>query len=268
MGAVAILRALWHHRLVVLFALPLAIAVGLSVGYKLVLPFDVQSRRYDVGVASATALIDTPNSQVVAIGGRGMSEVATLPGRAALLANLLTTPPLREEIARRAGVTPSRLIVAAPAPSEGAAPESDALATGASVRADDRRASVLTLSTDVTLPIIAVDARAPDAPTAERVANAALTTLRAYVASVVSVEGVPRERRLVVAQLGPARSAITHQGPSPLLGVAAALAILGIVCAGVLLISALARDWRRMTAVDRLSEEAAISPEPRPSPGG
>jgi hypothetical protein len=262
MGAVAILRELWRHRVVLMLAAPLAVLVGLSVGYKVMFPPELQSRRYEVGVAAATALVDTPSSQVVALGGRDVSQAATLPGRAALLASLLTTSPLREQIARRAGV-PARLLIATAPPPDGttAAPAADRLATGASVRPDDPRASVLTLSTALTLPMIAVDTRAPDAATAARVANAALATLESYLDSVVSTESVPAARRLVVEQLGPAQSATAHRGPPPLLGIFAAIAFLGVVCAVVLMVSALARDWRRMTALERLSEDTPGPPD-------
>jgi hypothetical protein len=264
MGAVAILRELWRHRVVLLLAVPLAILVGLSVGYRIMFPLKLESRRYDVGIAAATALVDTPSSQVVALGGKGLTDAATLPARAVLLANLLATSPLREDIARRAGVPPRLLIATAPPPSDGggaaAAAQSDRLATGASVGPDDPRASVLKLGTDITLPMIAVDARAPDAATAARVANAAVAALKSYLDSVISVEGVPTQRRLVVKQLGPAQSATAHRGPSPLLGVLATIAVLGVVCAGILLIGALARDWRRMTALELLPAESAAGP--------
>jgi hypothetical protein len=263
MGAVAILRELWRHRVVLLLAAPLAILVGVSVGYKVMFPFTLESRGYDVGVAAATALVDTPSSQVVALGGRDVGEAATLPGRAALLANLMASSPLREDIARRAGVRPELLIATAPPPAGGSAPpqQGDRLATGASVRADDPRASVLKLNTDITLPMIAVDVRAPDAATAARVANAALAALKSYLDSIVGVDGASTKRRLVVKQLGPAQSATAHRGPSPLLGILAAITVLGLACAAILMVSALARDWRRMSALERLSEDAPGEPE-------
>jgi hypothetical protein len=249
MGAVAILRELWRHRIVVLSAIPLALIVGLSVPYKLGIP--LQSRQHEVGVASATALLDTPRSQVVALGGPDAAVAAALPARAVLLASLLTTSPLHERIARRAGVASNLLIATAPPQADGAADVRAPAATGASVADDDPRASLVTLSTSMTLPMIVVDARAPDEATAERLANAAVTTLAEYVKDTVGAEAVPSERRIVVEQLGPARSTTKHEGPSGVLGVLAGLLVLLAVCAAILLVSVLARDWRRMSAVER-----------------
>src|ERR1044071_1276315 len=106
MEVVVMLRELWRRRWLVLLSGVLALLIGVLMAYRVHPPFKFESRAYTVGIASTTAMLDTPSSQVVDLGGQD-SEVAgsagTLPGRAALLASVLTTSPLKDEIAKSAG---------------------------------------------------------------------------------------------------------------------------------------------------------------------
>ena len=83
-------------------------------------PSKLESRAYHVGIASTTALLDTPSSQVVDLGDpndAATNAAGSLPGRAALIASVLTTSPLKDEIAKSAGIDPRTLIAGAPTPS-------------------------------------------------------------------------------------------------------------------------------------------------------
>src|SRR5689334_10983994 len=98
--AVSILRDLWRGRVwVALFAV-LALVAGLLVAYRPGLP--PESRKYEVGVAGARILVDTPDSQVVAIAGP--SPAGDLGGHTSLLAQLMAEGDAKAAIARRAGV--------------------------------------------------------------------------------------------------------------------------------------------------------------------
>src|SRR5690606_13982689 len=93
----------------------LALAVLILMLYRVTpgLPPQVESRQYQVGIASGAVLIDSQLSQTVDLGGADEDievDVASLAARARLLANLLVTRPLRDDIARMSGVAPNRLI--------------------------------------------------------------------------------------------------------------------------------------------------------------
>src|SRR4051794_34884781 len=103
MGAVALLRELWHRRLLVAVVALVAVLAATLMAYH-VGPSGVSSRQHHVGIASTAALVDTPSSQAVDLGGKESADGATLPGRATLLASLLTSAPLKDEIARAAGI--------------------------------------------------------------------------------------------------------------------------------------------------------------------
>ena len=65
----AALRDLWAHRVLVSLAAALAILAAFA-SYRVAFPPRIESRQYHVGIASATALVDTPRSQVVDLGGK------------------------------------------------------------------------------------------------------------------------------------------------------------------------------------------------------
>src|SRR4051794_15408554 len=103
--AVTSLRDLWRQRvLVAVFALVALIAGGL-LAFRPGLP--PESRQYRVGSATARILVDTPDSQVVALSPRGLP---TLAARASLLASLMTEGDVKDAIAKSAGLRPAFLL--------------------------------------------------------------------------------------------------------------------------------------------------------------
>lgn len=243
------LRELWRLRLLVALGALLAIVVGLSVAYHISLPMTLHSRQYHVGIASTNALIDTSNSQVVDLGDGMTNTAGSLPGRAMLLARLLAAPPLKDEIARRAGVPPRMLIGIAGSPDAAGSASSDT-PTDTSVKLDDPRANILTVGTDEALPLLDVQAQAPSVATAQRLANAAITVLISHVDTLAGADGIPAARRLVVKQLGSARGAEQLRGPSRMMAMIVGLFVFALVCGGTLLIASLSRAWWRAKAAD------------------
>lgn len=250
MRTVALLRELWRLKAAVAVAAAFALLIALLMMFRIGLP--PQSRHHEVGVASTAALVDTPSSQVVDIGGKDSAAAPTLPSRAALLASLLTSSPLKDEIARRAGI-PSRTLIASGAPAGTTGTGSaELLTTGDTVDPDDPRASILTIETDTTLPTLTVNVTAPTPETATRLANGTIATLQAHLASVATADGIPATRRVVVKQLGPARAGVTTRGPSRLIAIAVALFVFLAACGALLFGVRLFHEWRRSEELDRL----------------
>ncbi len=104
MDTVTILRHLWRRRILVTGVFVFAILVGAALHFRLP---SLDSRRYDVGVATINILVDTPSSQVVNVAPRGSD---TTGARASLLASLMVGGDIESMIAHRAGVNASQLV--------------------------------------------------------------------------------------------------------------------------------------------------------------
>ena len=237
------LRELWHRKLWVGLAIVVAAAAGLIVA----------SRQYSVEQASADVLVDTPSSQVVDLGNGGQSAevvpgIETLATRARLLGNLMASGSLKLAIAKSAGIKSEQLVVVPPPDSLDV--EATPVATGGGSAGAD--ATILTLTTDSTLPILYASAQAPSAETAERLATGAVEELKRYLGSVAATDQIPEARQLVVSEIGTRRAAPVARGPSTPIAVLAALLVASLGCAAIVGLPRLARSWREAgeTAVE------------------
>lgn len=257
MEAVAILRLLWHRRLLVAVGLVLALVVGIAIAYKVSLgvPPKFESRQYNVGIGSAEMLVDSPNSQVADLGAsKPLTDVASLTARARLLANLMAISPLKEQIARRAGVDPRKLVAVVPS----LGPQERNALDAAS---DGPQAITLSVAFNEALPIITANTQAPSPQIAARLAAAAVTELKVYLNTLAAMQKVPDARQLVVSPLGPARYATVLRGPRRLFAVAAVIFVFGLWCASLVIGAHLARSWREADEAEQ-SEVAPTAPQP------
>jgi len=243
MAVIGVFKDLFRHRRVVLIGFLIALTSALLVMYRV--SFDpapsLTSRQYEVGVASAAVLIDSQSSQAVDLGtSEVIVDVGSLSSRASLLANLLVTRPLRDEIATRSGVAPDRLITQLSSTTEpGAPPE----ATDVTVQADDPEANIISLQTSDTVPIITVNAQAPSEQTAARLAASTTGRLEEYLESVAAANQVPDIRKLVMRPLGEPTSATAPRGPGKRQAVMVFVVLLGLWCGAVLVLARLAKEW-------------------------
>lgn len=262
MTAVAVLRELWNRRLLVAVGFALALMLGMLMVFNvsLGLPPQFESRQYEVGVASAGVLVDSPSSQAVDLGtAENKADLTSLSTRARLLANLMATSPLKDRIAKTAGVDPEVLIARAPTIGPGSTPS--AVEAGSNARASDPGATVLSVYVNEVLPIITADAQGPTPAVAARISSAAVTELQAFLKSVAATDAVPNARQLVVEPLGPARAAADLRGPRRLFAVAGFLFAFALWCTGIVVSSRLVRAWR---AAEAAEPPAAGSPPADP----
>jgi hypothetical protein len=260
MTVVSALRELWRRRALVAAALVVAAVAGLLVTSSVTLPTTIKSRQHKIAVASASALLDTHSSQVVDLGGESSAEGSTLPGRAALLASLLATAPLKDDIAAAAGIDTRTLLTSTPglgAEAPGAGATKAPLATGATVSAKDPRASTLSLQTDSSLPIIVVNAESRDPEVATKLANGTIDVLQKHLSELAGNQRVPSKRQITVKPLGPARIGIVTRGTGPIMGVAVALVVFLLLCATILGVTTVTREWRLAVAMEKAGVEGA-----------
>ena len=257
MDTVTILRELWDRRILVGLAAVVAILVGLLLTYNVSLP--PTSRKYEVSIASGRILVDTPKSQVIDVEPKGSD---TLGVRADLLANLMTEGEVKAAIGRRAGLRSGQLVAGAqtagqlPAVLSSArlGPDAHVLITRAVINAAGEP-----------LPIIELEAQAPDGEGAARLASAAVTGLGAYLDSKAAGEEVPDARRLDVTGLGAPDVREATRGPRRMVALVAALLVFLCGCAAILLVSALARRWRTASEQDAANGVAGDAATPGPA---
>jgi hypothetical protein len=210
----------------------------------------MESRKNTVGVASARLLVDTPDSQVVDVAPKGSDTLGT---RATLLANLMVDGEIKNAIAKRAGLPPSRLIGIGPDSSTpagiGPAPTRDSFVLTTSVTA---------ISTDNFLPIVEIDTQAPDEAGAQKLANAAIEGLDDFLNSKAAAEAIRDGDRLDVTGMGTAQAREETRGPRMIYSLIAAILLFVAGCAALLGLDGVIRGLRSgETDAERFAARAA-----------
>jgi hypothetical protein len=245
METVAILRALWRRRRLVGAVLVLAVLVGAAMAYRLP---SLESRSYQVGVATSRIFVDTPSSQVVEVSPKGGDTLGT---RAGLIASLMVDGTIKDSIARRAGLRPQQF----DAVSESAAETSPAVAKP-TARSRVLMTSVVTNAAGDDLPIIQIQAQAADARQAARLAAAAVSGLRDYLNTKAAQQRVPGAKRLQVDGLGAPQAADVTRGPRRLIALIAVLVVALGGCAAIVVGSRIEAAWRAEQAGEEPAEPA------------
>jgi hypothetical protein len=167
-GLVGLLRALWRRRIVVAVGALLAIALALvGIGRGTAAP--------PVTSSLTKVLIDTPNSLVADARARGAGTIYT---RARLVGSLMADDAAKAAVAHGAGLRPSELAIAGPgaaAPPGAISP----LADQATEVARPIQPYLVSIEVAPSLPILSIDANAPDRDQAVRLGRAAVETLPA-----------------------------------------------------------------------------------------
>ena len=271
METVTILRLLWMRRLWVSVGALFAVAVGILVAFHVSLvPPGLQSRQYHIGQASILVLVDTPSSQVADLEPPVGADV--LIARSMLFANLLATGEVQVLVAKEAGIRPDLLQTIAPSS------KSNPVATRIAKEASGTNGPAQPYRLDVTIdapPIISINAEAPDAEAAARLANGAVAALRIHLDRVAAAQNIPPRRRAVVTALGRAASADVIRGPGHLYAMIATILVFGVVCAGIVFFNGLARVWREAAEYEATLDAGSLqqprsiirtSDEPTPLP--
>jgi hypothetical protein len=270
-NTVTILRQLWRHRVATLLIAVVSVVAGVLVVYK-VSASGLESRTYEVGIASARILVDTPESQVVDVSPKGSD---TLGIRANLLANLMVDGVVKTAIAKRAGLAPSQFYGVAESATDAAADTSPK---------NPRKAMILSTKVLMTpdgdrMPIIEIETQAPDTEGAKRLADASISGLSDYLNSKAAEDNVADARRLRVSGLGVAQAHMAPRGPRKVFGLAAALLLFGLGCTIMLGGSRLRQAFRAagaderpdpagVSSVERLPGPVLIDPYPADADGG
>jgi hypothetical protein len=253
MEAVTILRELWRRRNLVVWVAVVSILAGLATAYTISVP--PKSRSFEVGIATGRILVDTPDSQVVDVQPKRSS---TLGIRAGVLANLMTEGDVKAAIAERAGLRPNQL--------KAGVEVDDVPPVAVTNAAGDRNAHLLTTSPATNpdgtpLPMIDIQAQAPNPAAASRLAEASVTGLNDYLDTKAAGEDVSDAKRLQVTGFGAPEVNAEMRGGRRMLAAAVAIVVFLLGCAAIAAAPRLTRVWRLVTTPEGEPEEAA-KPEP------
>lgn len=248
---------LWHRRRLVAVGAVLALVVGTALAYRVEpgLPPTLQERGRVHGVAAADLLVDAARSQTVDLGGEAERvDAVGLIARARLLANLVATSPLRDRVARRAGVDTTSFMATAPA-----------ITFDTPRPPEDRTRNVMAVTFDEGLPIVRISVRAADEATAARIASAGMSELSAYVAALTAQDAGAGARKLIVRPLGRARHATVVAGERHLAAVLAAGMSFTLWCAVLLAVAAGRGDRPRRRRRATVGAAGTARPAPKVS---
>lgn len=240
MELVAILRVLWRRRLVVGAGALLALILALNGAYTVSFSSPVlRSRATTTGVAAETAFVNTSQSLVANAYAKGAESVVQ---RAGLLGNLLASQPARAALASRLGVAASEVEVAAPG--VGFPPVTTTLAEQATEVSRPGSPYVVTLSEDLTLPILTLVAAAPDERRASALVHASIAELASLGARTPALG-----RNLEVERVGIGSVYSKTSGGSKVKAVLVAFFFFVLWCVGVAAFDAFSRRRRRASGV-------------------
>lgn len=235
-------RLLWRRRLALAIGIVVAVVGAVRLG---------GSPPTTSALAWTRVALDTPQSELVKSAPSGYD---TLPWRASLLSHLMSTDATQRELAQRLRVSRDQVAVVdadfslPEVPDMTAQKASDAsLPTGA--------AYVVTVNmVNVALPVISVEAVAPDRAGATRLARAAVAVLDsraspagAYTSAIRTDGGaLNRLQPFVVQQVAPVRVKRVVASTVPMKAIAAGVFILAAWLVGVLLLPRLVRRRPRV----------------------
>jgi hypothetical protein len=237
MELLPILRLAWRRRLALGLGVVLALALGLM---------SARGAATNQGVASTRLLLDTPVSTLVDAAPKGAE---TLGWRTELLADLMTTWPVRLQIARETHVSVQQVVVVNPTLNTPVLPTT-LPRRAAGVAASAAATFVLTVLADPALPMVSMEASAPSRDAAARLVAAGVSALK--TAAAVAPD-VPRTQPVVVQDAGSIQASDVRSGAGKKQAAAVCVAVFLLWSAMVLVVPAVLTRARRSASRARLA---------------
>jgi hypothetical protein len=231
---------LWHRRLVLALSVVIAMFAALDSGYKIGLG-TLTPRAIGMATASTQVLVDNPNTIVLDL-NQGSYQLQQMSQSATLLGNIIVSPQVLQDIARRVGIPEGLIQTSAPATTQ----FPQAITSPSPHKTTDLLSSNnqyrINVQTNPTVPILDIYTEAHSPDIAKALANAAVIGLRSYLTTFGA--SVPDKQRVRIEQLGQAQGgAVTGGLRVEVLAVVFSFAF--IVCAaGGLLLVRFRDGWR------------------------
>ncbi len=250
----AYLRELWGMKIGLVVAVTVGLLAATRVFYQIsIIPPKLERDSMDIASASTRVLVDTPRSALVDL-RQTTYDLTSLTNRGVLVGNVMASPPVREFIARRAGVPARRITVTPPQTPDQPRPlaGSDSKASIADLVAPPDQLR-LAIEASPTSPILDIRAEASHPRVARRLAEAAVTGTEDYLEAVASAEKTPASSRVGLIQLGRATTGVINEGAQRGVAVLAFFVAFGLTCAAVLFLARVRRGWSKEKDLKRTS---------------
>jgi hypothetical protein len=236
---------LWRLRAGVAASFVLALFVALWMLEEVTLvPPSLTPRSLEMATASTHVVVDTPRSSILDL-RQNTYGLEALTNRAVLLGNVIANGPVRDSIARRAGVSPDALQVAAPLTSKQPQARADSgheRHTSDILKSNDQYR--LSIQANPTVPVLDIYSQAPTPRDAEILANAAVDSLRTYLSDLATRQATPEGKRIQLFQLGRARGAVVNEGVRWQVALLAFFLTFAVSCATVTFAARVKQGWR------------------------
>jgi hypothetical protein len=238
------MRELWGQKIGLSIALAIALIAATRVLFSIGLfPPSLESSSMGLASASTQAIVDTPRSSVIDLRADTYSFTG-LTNRALLLGNVMASLPVREYIARRAGVPASLIRVQAPLTPEQPRVVTDGAhqpKTSDLLRSPEEYR--INVQANPTVPVLDIYAEAPNGSSAAKLANASVEGLRDYLGALASQHGTPLARQVQVVQLGRASGGTIDSGAGIRLAILVFVFVFALAAAAVLFVGRVRRGW-------------------------
>jgi hypothetical protein len=246
------LRSLWRMKAGVAACLVLALVAAVwSLESVSLFPPKLRGRSLEMATASTHVVVDTPRSTLLDL-RQDTYALDGLTKRAVLLGNVIANGPVRESIARRAGIPVEVLHVDAPLTAK--QPRARIEAGNEKKASDILRSNdqySLNIQANPTTPVLDIYAQTPTAKSAETLANAAVDSLQAYLADLAQSESTPELQRIRLLQLGTARGVVINEGIHWQVALLAFLLTFALACATLIFLSRVSLGWRMASLSER-----------------
>lgn len=261
----ALLHQLWRYKGGVAVCLAFAVLMSLwSLYHVSVLPPGLTPRHLQIGAASTTVMVDARKSKVVDLRAN-TQDLASLTTRADLLSNVMASSPVRQFIARRAGVAADQVVATA---SLGTDLPRSALEPGSERRSSDLIAQTdhyrLAISVNPAQPLIYVNAQAPTGAGAARLADAAVDGLNDYLKMMADTEGIAPRARTRLVQFGRAQGGIVNPSINFEIGLLTFFVSFIVACAAFRVLLRVRHGWSLDAARERRDGKNWWLPQPEP----
>jgi hypothetical protein len=242
-----ILRTLWSRKLVVVVIFALAGGAAFGVGRL--------ARSTPTGTATVQLLVDSPQSALADL----LQNTVPLTTRASLLAQVMASQAVLEDLAAAAGVPVGQLTAQGPYGGSGQALDviTPSEARGSQLLGEQARYR-LTFVAQPDAPVVTASVQGPTALAAGRVAEGVAPGVQRYVEALQKQGATKPARRVTIRQLGPAQVGTLNSSSRMAL---MAVGGLGVLLLGLLLLLGI-ESLRRRPAGKEEDEDAPCEREP------
>ena len=245
MGFGARLRTLWGMKAGLAACLVVALVAAIwSLGKVSLIPPKLTTRSLEMATASTHVVVDTPRSTLLDL-RQDTYELEALTKRAVLLGNVIANGSVRESIARKADIPVEVLHVDAPLTAKQPRARVEAgkeKKTSDILRSNDQYR--LNIQANPTAPMLDIYAQTPTAESAAALANAAVSSLQAYLADLARSENTPETDQIQLLQLGSARGAVINEGVHWQVAFLVFVVTFALACATLIFLSRISAGWR------------------------